>query len=307
MPCVHRGRRAVGIVVVLVLSGCASPPAVVVATTTIAKPRPTGSVASFGGSTTTSTPPPPTFVPSTSVPSTSVPSTFVPSTSTSSSSTTTTAMVTPTTSPARTTVVPTTQAPVAHSVFMLGDSVMAGIGFSATAKNVLRGYAPFVLEAKECRRMNGPSCALNGSPPPSPGIAVLQGSVRRLGDTVVIMVGYNEIIGPRTIDLVMKIVGPGRRVLWLTYRNGGGQSFGASNGNLVAAARRWSNLRVADWNAYSAGRSGWFVDGLHLTSSGAPELARFIVSQLRQLDTSPPPSPPASGPPTRTTTATNAT
>jgi len=190
-------------------------------------------------------------------------------------------------------------------VFLLGDSVMAGLGLSATAKNVLRGYAPFVLEAKECRRMNGPSCALNGNPAPSPGIAVLQGLARRLGDTVVIMVGYNETIGPGTIDRVMKIVGKGRRVLWLTYRNGGGQSFGASNGNLVAGARRWSNLRIADWNAFSAGRSGWFVDGLHLTGAGAPELARFIVSQLRQLDTALPPSSP-SRQPTRTTRPTNA-
>src|SRR5262249_53705449 len=39
-------------------------------------------------------------------------------------------------------------------------------------------------------------------------------------------------------------------------------------------------LRVAPWNAYSAAHPDWFFDPIHLRSTGAVQLARFIGAQV---------------------------
>ena len=44
-----------------------------------------------------------------------------------------------------------------------------------------------------------------------------------------------------------------------------------------AAAKRWPQIQIADWDGASATKPKWFVDdGLHLTSGGAVGLARFL-------------------------------
>ena len=42
------------------------------------------------------------------------------------------------------------------------------------------------------------------------------------------------------------------------------------------AAKRWPQLQVADWNAYSAGKPWFSSDGLHMGAAGAQGLAEFL-------------------------------
>ena len=41
-------------------------------------------------------------------------------------------------------------------------------------------------------------------------------------------------------------------------------------------AKRWPELQVADWNAYSRGKPWFSSDGLHMGPAGAEGLARFL-------------------------------
>ena len=45
---------------------------------------------------------------------------------------------------------------------------------------------------------------------------------------------------------------------------------------MAAVAARHDNVVLADWRAYSAGKDGWFKDGLHLTEKGKPYFANFV-------------------------------
>ena len=54
------------------------------------------------------------------------------------------------------------------------------------------------------------------------------------------------------------------------------------------ASGAWPELRLLDWNAHSAGRSGWVTsDGVHVTVDGAREAALFISRGLAHADRRP--------------------
>jgi hypothetical protein len=67
-------------------------------------------------------------------------------------------------------------------------------------------------------------------------------------------------------------------VVWVTLREAGGYAsdYKSINAEIKAAARRWPELVVADWNSYSAGKPWFGTDGLHLSPSGAIALANFL-------------------------------
>lgn len=94
-----------------------------------------------------------------------------------------------------------------------------------------------------------------------------------------VAVGYNE--GPqgygRGIDRVMRAaLGEGvSGVVWVTLREKS-DPYRETNAAIRAAARRWPQLLVADWNRHSAGRQWFARDGLHLSTAGADALAGFL-------------------------------
>ena len=49
-----------------------------------------------------------------------------------------------------------------------------------------------------------------------------------------------------------------------------------TNAAIRAAQKRWPQLQVADWNAYSRGKPWFSSDGLHMGSTGAEALAQFL-------------------------------
>jgi hypothetical protein len=67
-------------------------------------------------------------------------------------------------------------------------------------------------------------------------------------------------------------------VVWVTLREAGtyGALYRSTNAAIRRAARRWPEMRVADWMSYSAGKPWFGSDGLHMTAAGATELAAFL-------------------------------
>jgi hypothetical protein len=71
-----------------------------------------------------------------------------------------------------------------------------------------------------------------------------------------------------------------RTVIWLTLREAD-TKHAPENRVIEAAPRRWPQLVIADWNAYSADHADWFLeDGIHPTPLGAANLGVFIHTVL---------------------------
>jgi hypothetical protein len=170
-------------------------------------------------------------------------------------------------------------------VTLIGDSVMAALNFSAEARNVIGSAYPMNLDAKVCRRLVAPSCSYQGTTPLT-ALQVVQANAGRLGDVVVVDVGYNDswpTYGGQLDQVMAAITRQGvRHVVWVTLRQAGSNAGGYANINAAirSGAARWSELRVADWNAYSTGQPWFGGDSLHLTGTGAVQLARLVRSHL---------------------------
>ena len=57
-------------------------------------------------------------------------------------------------------------------------------------------------------------------------------------------------------------------------------SYHQTNVVIRTAAKRWPQLSVADWNAYSRGKPWFGHDGLHLTAQGAEALASLVRTSV---------------------------
>jgi hypothetical protein len=190
---------------------------------------------------------------------------------------------------------PSPAAAAGQRVFLLGDSVMAGLRFSSAAEATLSSTFDVTLDAKVCRALREPSCSTKYDGQPPAALTVLRASAGRIGDALVMMAGYNDAnIGPGVDAIMAEVAAQGvPHVLWLTYRNSSGR-YSGSNATLWAKTAEYPTLTVADWNAWSAGHGDWFGgDGLHLTGSGAMALAQFIVANLETVFAGGSPTAPA--------------
>jgi hypothetical protein len=163
-------------------------------------------------------------------------------------------------------------------VTFIGDSVSASIAYATTAQAQLKRGLAVRLDLKVCRRLVQPSCSYQGSTPTT-ALQAVQALGRSLGRVLIVKVGYNEsAAGYRSgIDRVMRaaLAQGARGVVWVTLKETR-STYHWTNVAIKTAARRWPQLVVADWNRYSAGRPWFGSDGLHLTATGAAELARFL-------------------------------
>lgn len=163
-------------------------------------------------------------------------------------------------------------------VTFVGDSVSASILYSPVAQRQLkRGYT-LTLDLAVCRRLVAASCTYNGTTPAT-ALQAVQAYGRGLGDVLIVKVGYNESSqGYRQgIDRVMRaaLAQGVKGVVWVTLRETR-SIYHSTNIAIKAAGKRWPQLVVADWNAYSSGKSWFGDDGLHLTPTGATALASFL-------------------------------
>ena len=166
------------------------------------------------------------------------------------------------------------------TVTLIGDSVAGSVGFVPGARSLLEDGLDVRFEALSCRRLAAPSC---GHPPPPTATQTILSDGRRLGQVVVMDVGYNDSASTygSELDAAMRdMLRDGvRHVLWVTLRERY-SNYHSTNTVILAASRRWPQLTVADWDAYSRGKPWFAPDGIHLNASGALALAGFLRSFL---------------------------
>jgi hypothetical protein len=164
-----------------------------------------------------------------------------------------------------------------HATFV-GDSVAASISYAVTAQAQLKRGLAVRLDLKVCRRLVQPSCAYAGSTPTT-ALQAVQRYGRSLGDVLIVKVGYNEAAqGYRQgIDRIMRaaLAQGASGVVWVTLRETS-DTYRWTNVAIRTAAKRWPQLVVADWNAYSRGKPWFGSDGLHMSAQGATALAAFL-------------------------------
>lgn len=149
----------------------------------------------------------------------------------------------------------------------LGDSVMKGARKELAALN-------YTVDAV-------------GSRQPSAGYAALVAYGRRLPALVVIHMGTNAGITRAWFDKYMRLLGPERRVVWVTLqlRNDYTRYTYEARSNAVirAAVKAYPNARLFDWNKVSEAHSrAWLIaDGIHLTFAGRRAYAALINAVAR--------------------------
>lgn len=186
--------------------------------------------------------------------------------------------------------------PGAARVSLIGDSTMMSMHIYPNDDEVIAQDYDVLLDAQSCRRLVVGSCRGRfGSTPRSLLPLIRTTYDGQLGQVLVVMAGYDDfhdISGD--IDAIMAEANSQgvSEVFWLTYRSNvsydlpGGAIAGAPvyrrhNADLQAATIRWPNLRLLDWDSYSAAQPSWFSsDGIHLTPAGSVQLAAFIKSAL---------------------------
>ena len=169
-----------------------------------------------------------------------------------------------------------TRAPV--RVTFVGDSVPASIMYSPRAKSILARGLATRLDLRVCRRLATASCSYQGAAPTS-ALQSVQSLGRSLGDVLIVDVGYNESAsGYREgIDRVMRAARAqgATGVVWVLLRETR-DIYRETNAVIRAAQKRWPQMLVADWNAYSRGKPWFSSDGLHMSVNGADALAAFL-------------------------------
>jgi hypothetical protein len=177
--------------------------------------------------------------------------------------------------------VPAPAAARPHVTFV-GDSVPAALSYAPAARSVLASGLRTRLDLRVCRRLVAPSCPYQGSVP-STALQAVRALGRRVGDVLVVDVGYNDTAagyrrGMRQIVGAAQAQGA-HAVVWVTLRQAGRYraEYVRTNAAIRAEATRWpGRVAIADWNAYTVGKGFFVDDGLHLTGAGAMSLARFL-------------------------------
>ena len=161
-------------------------------------------------------------------------------------------------------------------VTLLGDSIAASFEYVPGAREYLGKGLDFRTDTAVCRRLVAASCAFQGTLPAT-ALDVIRSRGSALGPVVVVSVGYNDWAAVYDVDKVMRALTAARvrTVVWVTLRETT-SNYARNNIQVTKATRRWRNLVVADWNAYSRGKPWFRADDLHLTSAGATGLSHLL-------------------------------
>jgi SpoIID/LytB domain protein len=181
--------------------------------------------------------------------------------------------------------------PAVGRLLVVGDSVGASINAGLT--QLLQGaYTDLQVDTVGGRCTVGSNCVGPDGltvvrSAPTPAFALLE-------------LGYNDnppTFGGEIDQVLAALTARGvSRVLWVNLserRPGGSGSFYApANAALRAAATRWPQLTVLDWNATSSGDEAtrWFLPGsattpdlVHLTETGRAKFSQWLRQQLDDL------------------------
>ena len=171
--------------------------------------------------------------------------------------------------------------PLKH-VTIFGDSVASALNWDTTARDVIENGNRVTFELQPCGRLSTPGCF---TPPPPSVLSEVKTLGRRIGPTVVILVGYND--DPHVyyagIDKVLHAMHKGgvKQVFWLTLRPVY-QQYRITNSVIRGASHRFSWMTVLPWGSYSWPHKDWFAsDGIHFTAAGAVQFAIYIHRSLK--------------------------
>jgi hypothetical protein len=172
-------------------------------------------------------------------------------------------------------------APRGLRVTMVGDSVAASLSYVSSARTLLDRGITVRYDLRVCRRLVAPSCPYMGVAPTT-ALTAVESYGRSLGDVLIVDVGYNDSSQGygQGIDRIMRaaLAQGATGVVWVNLRETGQYAsvYRSTNAAISAATARWPQLVVANWNGYSAGRPWFAADGLHLSVTGATNLASFL-------------------------------
>jgi peptidoglycan/LPS O-acetylase OafA/YrhL len=184
-------------------------------------------------------------------------------TSTTILGSTTTTKAGPAKKPTTTTTNPI--APPGH-ILGIGDSVMEGAATSLEAT-----IPGMVVDAVKSRQFRD-----------APAVIQQYEALHALPSVLVIGLGTNGRITDALFDTLMRTIGAGHRVYFLTARVP--RPWEAEvNATLRAGATRWPAATVLDWRAFSGCHDDWFVaDGFHLRTAGQHGYAEFVYLGLQR-------------------------
>ena len=181
----------------------------------------------------------------------------------------------------------------------ISDSVGASIATSAGA-----GELPTLLNsvfASETYNTESNRCTVGScSPATADGLTVAR-NLTGTPDVAIVELGYNDSqanLGSEIDQVMQALVAKGVRVVgWVTMserrQSNGAATYAAGNRAIRAAATRWSQLRVLDWDGASWGGSKdrWFTDDVHLNNTGQAEFALWLRDRAIELAGGRPGSP----------------
>lgn len=159
-------------------------------------------------------------------------------------------------------------APTGDQVTVIGDSVTL---ISAEAlQNALPGIH---IDAEVSRQMKT-----------TPEIAAGLAGAGTLRPYVVLSLGTNSTVNERVMDEAIGAIGPDHTIVLVT--GAGGRSWiGPTNDQMRAAATRYTNVVVADWQAaIAANPEGLGKDGVHPQPAGQEIYAQTILAGLAQAE-----------------------
>jgi hypothetical protein len=176
---------------------------------------------------------------------------------------------------------------------VVGDSTLLAVE-AYERLDVFRGF-DLVYDAKSCRTVGVPSCAV---PPPAPPNVVE--TIEAAGgpfDVVVVMAGYDEwwTSFPDSFDATVAAAREqgASQVIWLTYVESPiyrglspsplTEALTTNNATLreKVASGDFPDVTLADWDAYVVDHPDWLEpDGIHLTFAGAVGVADYISRQI---------------------------
>ena len=168
-------------------------------------------------------------------------------------------------------------------VFFLGDSVMEGAR-DTLETTVVPSYPGAVVDAAVCRGLAS-SCPYNGSTPTT-GLQEIAANAGRIGDVIVVELGYNDAPSASSIDAALGALTAQDvpLVLWVGLSTLNRPEFGTENDRLKAATARWPTMRFLDWDGMSHTHPEWFIPndgvGVHLTAAGETAFVGWLKTQL---------------------------
>jgi len=179
--------------------------------------------------------------------------------------------------------VATKRPPLKH-VTIFGDSSAAALLWDSQARAPLERGNRVTYELKPCGRLTTPGCI---SPPPPSVLSVVRTLGRRIGPTVIVLVGYNDDphVYASGIDSVLRAMRNHgvKQVLWLTLRTDAHPAqYRVTNQVIRGASHRWPFMTVVNWGGYSAPHPEWFTDGIHFTGAGAVQFGTYLHRTLKR-------------------------